>query len=55
MAEIFLSDRDIHFSCLQALRSGRYHLYYEASWSGEWASGYIRIPTSLPKRLDVHM
>ena len=55
LAEICHTDRDIHFSCLQALRPGRYHLYYEASWSGEWASGYIRIPTSLPKRLDVHM
>lgn len=55
LAEICHTDRDIHFSCLQALRPGRYHLYYEASWSGEWTSGYIRIPTSLPKRLDVHM
>lgn len=55
LAEIAPADRDIRFSCLQPLRPGRYHIYYESAWSGEWASGYLRIPASLPKRLDVHM
>lgn len=55
LAEIAPTDSDIRFSCLQPLRPGRYHIYYESAWSGEWASGYIRIPASLPKHLDVHM
>lgn len=55
LAEVAPCDCDIHFSCLDTLPSGRYHIYYEAAWSGEWASGYVRIPTAIEKRMEMHM
>ena len=55
LAEVAPCDCDIHFSCFDTLRPGRYHIYYESAWSGEWASGYVRIPTAMAKQMEMHM
>ncbi len=45
----------VKFSCMDTLRPGRYHLRYESEWSGEWVSGYLRIPASIAKHMEMHL
>lgn len=45
---------DIRFSLPEELR-GRYHLYFESEWSGQWASGYLSIPSDYTKSLEIHL
>ncbi len=45
----------VKFPTFEPLRPGRYHIRYEAEWSGEWASGYLRVPASIAKRMEMHL
>lgn len=45
---------DIRFSLPEEFR-GRYHLYFESEWSGQWASGYLSIPSDYTKSLEIHL
>ena len=55
IAEINPHQADVRFTSMQTLRPGRYHVRYEAEWAGEWAAGYMRIPTAIEKRMEMHM
>lgn len=55
IAEVNPQNCTLKFSCMDTLRPGRYHLRYESEWSGEWASGYLRIPAAIAKHMEMHM
>lgn len=45
---------DIRYFCEEPL-NGRFHVYFDASWCGRWAAGYVRVPAATPKTMPLRL